>query len=570
MNRSLPTSGDTALSALLLIAYFVWLVPGLFFHDPWKPDEAYTFGLVHHMMESGDWVVPMLGGEPFVEKPPIFFVVAAWFADTFSPWLPAHDGARLATALFMSITCVFTALAARALHGGRHGVLAVLILLGSIGLVAHGHQLITDMALMSGFAIALYGYVVSVNRPWLGGLLLGTGVGLGFMAKGLIAPGMLGLIAVILPCIDSTWRRRNYFLCLALSLFVMLPWLSLWPWLLYRESPELFREWLFVQNWGRFHGSAHLGYGNEPAFYLKILFWFGWPAWPMAVWSLWKRGRDGLRQPSMQLPLVAFVVMLLILTLAREARELYALPLLLPLAFLATAGADSLRLPTARLLDRSGVAAIFALAFLLWAGWLCMIVNWPLAWSQWIRHLFGVTTALPFKPGELILASIATVACVLTMMAARNDGRRPIIDWMAGVALLWALAMSLWLPLIDEHKGYRRTMAALYAALPDHYDCLASQGLGEPQRALFDYYFGVQTLRLENDEDAECRFLLVQGDAKQLHVYTAPYTKIWEGGRPGDTSERFWLLERPEAPSDTSTLQHAAFYARRFQRIVHK
>lgn len=557
MNRSLPVSGGMVRSVLLLVGCMVWLVPGLFFHEPWKPDEAYTFGLVYHMMESGDWIVPMLGGEPFVEKPPIFFIVAAWFADTFSPWLPAHDGARLATALFVSIICLFTALAARALNGGKQGLLAMLILLGSIGLVAHGHQLVTDVALLSGFAVALYAFAISMKRPWLGGLLLGTGVGLGFMSKGLLAPGVLGLVALTLPCIDPAWRRRSYFLCLALSVLAMLPWICIWPWLLYRESPELFHEWFFVQNWGRFHGSAHLGFPNEPAFYLKVLLWFAWPAWPMALWSLWKRGRDGLREAPVQLPLVAFIVMLLVLTLAGEARELYALPLLLPLALLAAAGADSLHLPAAKLLDRLGVPLIFVLGLILWAGWLCTLLDRPLAWSQWIRHLFGATTAPPVKPAELVLASIATIVCGLIMLAARGDERRPVIDWTAGTALVWALAMTLWLPLFDEHKSYRRTMTALYAALPNHDDCLASQGLGEPQRALFDYYFGIQTVRLENDEDVECRFLLVQGDAKQIHIYTAPYTKIWEGSRPGDTSERFWLLERSDPPAENVALHHA-------------
>ena len=32
-------------------------------HDPWKPDEAYSFGLVLDQLERGDWVVPMLAGE---------------------------------------------------------------------------------------------------------------------------------------------------------------------------------------------------------------------------------------------------------------------------------------------------------------------------------------------------------------------------------------------------------------------------------------------------------------------------------------------------------------------------
>jgi 4-amino-4-deoxy-L-arabinose transferase-like glycosyltransferase len=57
----------------------VWIFTGLFPHDPWKPDEAYTFGLVLHILQTGDWVVPTLAGEPFMEKPPAFFVTAAAF-----------------------------------------------------------------------------------------------------------------------------------------------------------------------------------------------------------------------------------------------------------------------------------------------------------------------------------------------------------------------------------------------------------------------------------------------------------------------------------------------------------
>ena len=54
-----------------------WILPGLIGHDPWKPDEAYTFGIVYSLLQGGDWVVPMLAHEPFVEKPPLFYLSAA-------------------------------------------------------------------------------------------------------------------------------------------------------------------------------------------------------------------------------------------------------------------------------------------------------------------------------------------------------------------------------------------------------------------------------------------------------------------------------------------------------------
>ena len=73
----------------------VYLLPGVVGHDPWKQDEAYTFGLVLHILETGDWIVPTLAGQPFMEKPPFFYASAAILASMLAPWLPLHDGARL-------------------------------------------------------------------------------------------------------------------------------------------------------------------------------------------------------------------------------------------------------------------------------------------------------------------------------------------------------------------------------------------------------------------------------------------------------------------------------------------
>ena len=48
------TKGGLCLVALLA----AFLLAGTIGHDPWKPDEAYSFGLVFHILQSGEWVVP--------------------------------------------------------------------------------------------------------------------------------------------------------------------------------------------------------------------------------------------------------------------------------------------------------------------------------------------------------------------------------------------------------------------------------------------------------------------------------------------------------------------------------
>ena len=74
--------------ALLLVFAIGWVLIGLIGHDPWKPDEAYTFGIVVDFLKHGDWVVPSPAGEPFVEKPPLFFLAVARFAQVFGQVLP--------------------------------------------------------------------------------------------------------------------------------------------------------------------------------------------------------------------------------------------------------------------------------------------------------------------------------------------------------------------------------------------------------------------------------------------------------------------------------------------------
>ena len=44
-------------TGLFLVVCFAWLLPGLVGHDPWKADEAVSFGTVVDMLRSGDWVL---------------------------------------------------------------------------------------------------------------------------------------------------------------------------------------------------------------------------------------------------------------------------------------------------------------------------------------------------------------------------------------------------------------------------------------------------------------------------------------------------------------------------------
>jgi len=177
-----PNPITPAKAVMLGMLCLVWLGTGLVGHDPWKPDEAYSFGLIYSILQGGDWLVPTIAGEPFMDKPPLFYWIAALFAKLASPQLPLHDGARLASGFFSTLTLLFIGLASRKLYGENRGWAAAIILIGSIGMLVRSHEMITDLALLTGCAMMLYGFALSQERHVRAGLLIGTGVGIGFMA----------------------------------------------------------------------------------------------------------------------------------------------------------------------------------------------------------------------------------------------------------------------------------------------------------------------------------------------------------------------------------------------------
>jgi len=156
--------------ALTVLLCTAWILLGLTGHDPWKPDEAHTFGVVYQLLKNGDWVVPMLAGEPYLDKPPLIYMTAALTGTLFSPVLPLHDGARLAAGLYMALAFLFIALTAKELYGSAKSWVAALMLLGCAGLLLRGHQLIADTALLAGLAMGLYALAISARRPLIGGL----------------------------------------------------------------------------------------------------------------------------------------------------------------------------------------------------------------------------------------------------------------------------------------------------------------------------------------------------------------------------------------------------------------
>ena len=530
-----------ALLAALLCA--AWILPGLIGHDPWKPDEAHTFGVVYEMLRGGSWVVPSLAGEPFIDKPPLFYLTAAATAKLFSFALPLHDAARLATGLWMAITFGFIAVAGRALYSIRYGAISALLLLGCFGYVVRAHLMLTDMALLAGFAMTYYGFAAALRRPAAGGFWIGTGIGVGFLANGLLAPVVLGVTALLLPALVRDWRNRGYAAALGVGVVAAAPWLVIWPVLFYLRAPELFQAWLWAETYGRYLSQAP-GARTGVLYYLGILPWYAFPVWLLALWTLWGARATGYARPAILLPIVGFAVTLAALSASSEARELYALPLLLPLSLLAAGAPETLRRGAAGAWYWFSAMAFTFFAVVFWFYWSGLELGVP---ARLHEHLHRIRPGydpgfrwLPFSFGVLY-----TLFWLAVLASFRKTPMRPVVVWGAGITTMWALMTTLFIGWADNVKSYRSMVVSMQGALPRKYDCMSSRGLGEAQRAMLHYFGGIITRR---DEVAErrrrCQLLLVQGHPRAEVAPRGGWKKIWEGGRPGDKDERYRLYRR--------------------------
>ncbi|MGI4812440.1 MAG: ArnT family glycosyltransferase [Janthinobacterium lividum] len=567
-------SPGIAQTALLGAFMLLFLLPGLVGHDPWKQDETYTFGIVQHMLESGDFIVPMNAGQPFMEKPPLYYWLATLSTWLFSPWLPMHDAARLVNLFCGSVTLFVTALTARRALGCQSlneprviGTLALFA--GGLLVQKHLHDMFSDVALMMGAALATYGLlgvVLSATRasPTAAGprhrdaVLLGLGVGMAWLSKGVFMPGVLAASALCLPLLLPACRNAAYARALGIALLVFAPFGVIWPLLLALRSQTLFISWFWDNNVGRFLGfSVHeLGSANDSWVVARALLFAAIPSGPLALAGLCAGGWRRWRCPEIAVPLVLCALGFGLLLVSATARELYILPLMLPLALLA---ADTLARFPARWSLRWDLVSRLLFAFLssvVWVAWAIMQLpadrHRALAWlGRWLPPDY----VLGFHAVEVLAALALTLAwlMVLPMLARLGRWRGPA-SWAAGATLLWGLIFTLLLPWLNEAKSYQpvfsdlaRQIAPLWA--PD--DCMASVDLGESEAPMLYYVAHILHRPGSLDAARSCRWLILDKRHHHIPPKAEGWALFWSGARHGDRHECLQVFRREgSAPED--------------------
>jgi len=529
-------------TALFLLVCLAWLLPGLTGHTPWKYDEAVSQGIVHSLLHGGSWLSPDLAGEPYLAHPPLYFWVTATLTGWLHGLLPAHDAARLASGCFMAITMLGVALGARDLFGPRAMRVAVLMLIGSVGLVIRGHEMSSDLAWLTGITWTLIAIPIARTRAMLAGIFGGLGFGVAFLSQGSLALGLLLPIVLLTPLLVPAYRPQHPLRHALTWLLSATPFLVVWPWALHEHAPHLFTLWWSVLVNPVLHPSLWMATDALPTYYFGVSAWFAWPAAPLALGALWNSGVRGLAIPQTRFLLFALIVMLLVLGFSTTPRESNALPLLLPLVLLASGGIDTMRRGAANAFDWFGMLTFGLITTVLWLGWIAQLTGQP-------THIVNYLDAqLPgyhatFQPVAFGISLCLTLLWVVTILRSRQSARRALVNWTVGMTVSWMLVMTLWLPYVEASRSYQGMMQSLAKAIPPHAGCIASSGLGEPQRGLLYYFLNIRTQRMELGTRTHCRLWLVQSRSQEAFVVPSGWRLLWTGARAGDRSERFQLFE---------------------------
>nr|WP_255719736.1 hypothetical protein [Pelomonas sp. P8] len=461
-------------------------MPGIFGRAPWRNADLTAFGFMTSIAQGrAPWWQPAIAGIP-AEGGPLPYWLGALSIKAL-PFLDAPVAARLPYALVLAgvfiavwYACFHLARTeaaqpvAFAFGGEAHAVDyaraladgALLALMASLGLLQLGHETTPELLQLLSVSVYLYGLAAAPFRPDRSrmAVLLSLPV-LAASDAPTVACGLgaLGLLLNHRSSYDEAKNQRVWLLG-ALTLAVLSAW--------------AFKGWAW-----RVHAGVDLGS------LLSLLTWFCWPSLPLALWTLWRWRRHGLRR-HISVPAIALLVpVMACLTMDGSDR---ALLLALPsLAILAAFALPTLSRGFAAAVDWFSVFFFSAAALFFWLYYLSMHTGWPPRPLANLRRL-----AEGFEPQFSLVAlvfAIGATAAWLALVRWRTARHRHAL-WKSlalpagGVALGWLLVMSLLLPPLDYARSLAPLVSRLQARMPPDVACLAAPGQSLPTLAALEWH----------------------------------------------------------------------------------
>ncbi len=495
----------------LLLFCAAYVIPGVFGRDPWKNADITAFGYMVNIAQGRTgWLAPTVGGLP-ADAALLPYWIGAAFIRLLGPWIDPALAARIPFALLLVLVLVLTwystyhlarTEAAQPLpfaFGGEANPVdyaraiadgALLALIASLGLLQLGHETTPELAQLASVALFVYALAASPFRV--------------LSARSAVLVALPALAASGAPAIAVALGVAGGFVCRASGYeparrFV--PWIA-GSTLLASGAALALGAWA----WRVGGGAWSLSGAWE---ILRMLAWFTWPAWPLALWTLW-RWRGHLSDRHIAIPLVSALVSL-IACLAMGGSERALMLGLPPLAVLAAFALPTLQRSTAAAIDWFSVCFFTIAAAVIWVIYTSMQTGVPAKPAANIARLSpGYTPS--FSVLALVLAALATLAWLWLVKWRTGRSRHPLWKSLvlpaAGVALCWLLVMTLLLPPLDNARSYRSLVQRIATRVPTA-NCLAAPNMARAQIVALEHLGGYRVDARAPAETTRCDVLVL-------------------------------------------------------------
>jgi 4-amino-4-deoxy-L-arabinose transferase-like glycosyltransferase len=499
-----------ALPWLLLVAALAWGLGGYPLLDP---DEGRNGEVAREMMAGGDFVLPLLDGLPYLDKPVLFFA-----ADALSQRLlgASETAARLPSLIFALATAALTGWFAGRLFGRRARSVAAVAALAAPLPIAFARTVIFDSMLAFFVVLALCAFYLAIEAralqragagaapepapelpapAYLGCTAIAWGaIGLGTLTKGPVALA----VPLLAAAPYAVFRRASRAVWHPLGIAVLALCVGPWVWAVSRQVPEFLHYALFTETWQRVT-TPEMNREGPIWFFIPCLLAGALP-WSVLVLAGWRRSHRlrradrSLDPPRLYLALW-IALPLVLFSLSHSKRPQYILPLLPAVAILAAKvwidaeAAASAPVATSRGRDAlSGgpaadvgtdahpgapaaelgaapapgdVPGTRAVAIIWLALAVLCAVGAPVLWRSHSARLSHLTR---LAPTLLALAAAFLLGAALVATGIRQRRHRATL--LVGLVLPLAAMPALVLPLLDEIAGHRSARAAAAAILP--------------------------------------------------------------------------------------------------------
>jgi 4-amino-4-deoxy-L-arabinose transferase-like glycosyltransferase len=238
-------------------------------------DEPRYAQVAREMLERRDWITPVLGGQPWLEKPPLYYwqAMVSYSILGVSDWSARLPGAVDGTFLVLAIYFFL-----RRFRGGSE-VDGALIAASCAGTIGYARAASTDMPLAAAFSIGMlawWAWYESEKKIYLA-LFYGF-MALGMLAKGPVAPFLAAGVILIYAAAVGEFRvvlKTLWFPGIILFCAIALPWYVA----VQLRNPQFFREFILEHNLARF--SKNVYHHTEP-------FWYYLPVTMLALlpWTM--------------------------------------------------------------------------------------------------------------------------------------------------------------------------------------------------------------------------------------------------------------------------------------------